>query len=558
MDLQVYMMKLFPRTGRVLLLLAFPFLAQAQNVGIGTTAPNASAALDVVSNNKGALLPRLTTAQRAAIANPATGLMVFQTDGTPGYYYNAGTPAAPSWQQLNVVGGVGDNLGNHTATQALNLGTNALTGVGSSIGTAVGLGVRADGGLNIGQNTTGNSIYLGSSAGRVNAGASNLFIGFQSGFSNTTGSNNVLVGYNSGFSNTTGSNITALGYNSGSLSSGLTNATGLGANVGLTQSNTVILGNGANVGIGTTTPGYALQVGNATTTSAFGMLQGAFGQTSYLRHSRLLFNDANFGIGAGNMSTTPTDADMYFYAYDGVDRDFRFMHVANGLSDPSAGGWTTDLIIKQGGNVGIGTITPVSRFSFGSTATNANAAAGRLAIYEATTGTNFYGLGLVQNASNNYGMGLWGGSGGATPYNGTTGALPNLYLDQNTSNVGIGTISPATRLDVNGNLRLAVRLCPVNQTTSYTLTADDVAFSIFKLQNAAFANPITLPAAAGQVEGQELTIISAATTASTISGTNTDNSAPVALVGSGASGIHAVKYVWAINSSGIGAWFRVQ
>ena len=39
------MKNFFPRTGRVLLLLALPFLAQAQNVGIGTTAP--TQALDV-------------------------------------------------------------------------------------------------------------------------------------------------------------------------------------------------------------------------------------------------------------------------------------------------------------------------------------------------------------------------------------------------------------------------------------------------------------------------------------------------------------------------------
>lgn len=49
-----------------------------QNVGIGTTTPNASAALDVSSNNKGILIPRLDSAQRVAISNPAEGLMVYQ------------------------------------------------------------------------------------------------------------------------------------------------------------------------------------------------------------------------------------------------------------------------------------------------------------------------------------------------------------------------------------------------------------------------------------------------------------------------------------------------
>ena len=53
-----------------------------------------------------------------------------------------------------------DNLGNHTATQALNLQTNALTGTGASLPAGVlGVGIRADGGLNLGQYTAGNSLY---------------------------------------------------------------------------------------------------------------------------------------------------------------------------------------------------------------------------------------------------------------------------------------------------------------------------------------------------------------------------------------------------------------
>lgn len=72
------------------------FYAAAQ-VGIGTTAPNSSSLLDVSSTNKGILVPRLTAAQKTAISSPATGLLIFQTDGTPGLYYNVGTPSSPSW-----------------------------------------------------------------------------------------------------------------------------------------------------------------------------------------------------------------------------------------------------------------------------------------------------------------------------------------------------------------------------------------------------------------------------------------------------------------------------
>ena len=51
----------------------------SQNVGIGTTTPSSSARLDITSTNSGFLPPRMTTAQRDAIANPAPGLMIFNT-----------------------------------------------------------------------------------------------------------------------------------------------------------------------------------------------------------------------------------------------------------------------------------------------------------------------------------------------------------------------------------------------------------------------------------------------------------------------------------------------
>lgn len=74
--------------------------AFAQNVGVNTTTPDASAMLDVVSTNSGVLVPRLTMAQRDAIASPATSLLIYQTNNTPGFYYNSGTPASPVWVMI--------------------------------------------------------------------------------------------------------------------------------------------------------------------------------------------------------------------------------------------------------------------------------------------------------------------------------------------------------------------------------------------------------------------------------------------------------------------------
>lgn len=59
-------------------------------VGIGTTTPDASAALDITSTAKGVLIPRMTKIQRDAITSAATGLMIYQTDATVGFYYYNG------------------------------------------------------------------------------------------------------------------------------------------------------------------------------------------------------------------------------------------------------------------------------------------------------------------------------------------------------------------------------------------------------------------------------------------------------------------------------------
>lgn len=63
---------------------------QAQ-VGIGTTSPDASAALEINSTDGGLLIPKMTQAERLLISSPAEGLLVYQTDNTTGFYYYDGT-----------------------------------------------------------------------------------------------------------------------------------------------------------------------------------------------------------------------------------------------------------------------------------------------------------------------------------------------------------------------------------------------------------------------------------------------------------------------------------
>jgi hypothetical protein len=62
----------------------------AQNVAINSTgaAPATSAMLDISSTTSGLLIPRMSSAQRSAIAAPATGLIVFDTSLGIFYYFD--------------------------------------------------------------------------------------------------------------------------------------------------------------------------------------------------------------------------------------------------------------------------------------------------------------------------------------------------------------------------------------------------------------------------------------------------------------------------------------
>ncbi len=58
------------------------------DVGIGTPTPHPSAKLHIEASDKGILIPRLTRAERDAIAAPATGLLIYNTNCREFQYYN--------------------------------------------------------------------------------------------------------------------------------------------------------------------------------------------------------------------------------------------------------------------------------------------------------------------------------------------------------------------------------------------------------------------------------------------------------------------------------------
>lgn len=77
--------------------LAFNPLSAQNNVGIGTTTPNPNSILELQSTTQGVLVPRMTTAQRLAIASPTEGLMVYDITVDCFFFYET---TSATWKNL--------------------------------------------------------------------------------------------------------------------------------------------------------------------------------------------------------------------------------------------------------------------------------------------------------------------------------------------------------------------------------------------------------------------------------------------------------------------------
>ena len=153
----------------------------------------------------------------------------------------------------------------------------------------------ANGALVLFSNTSGNqNTAAGNTALYSNTtGNSNTANGFQSLYTNTTGFYNTGFGYKSLYTNTTGTYNTALGYGADVATANLSNATAIGYNTVVSASNSLILGNGANVGIGTSTPNNKLEV-NSGTGGASGL------RLTQLPAGAVLFMSSNADVAQNN------------------------------------------------------------------------------------------------------------------------------------------------------------------------------------------------------------------------------------------------------------------
>ncbi len=384
-----------------------------ENVGIGTTSPNANFQLDVVGGD--------------ALINGAT------------------------------VGRGGGNIASNTA-----LGANALANNAGSSNTAVGTSALTTNNSGTGNTALGNGALNSNSSGNNNtgvglsslglnnAGADNAALGYQSLLNNngnfnsalgaaalrgnTSGIRNVGVGIQAGDINTIGDFNTFLGANSNPSVAGLSNATAIGANTIVGASNSLVLGNNANVGIGTSTPTNKLEViGDAAKFDSVIIVNGA--QAGYVLTSSDATGAASWQPGA----SAPTLQS----AYDGGQT----INMGSGNIDFISGAANSILYINEPNeNVGIGTITPNANYQLdvvggdaringltiglGNNGVASNTALGSNALSSNTTGANNVGIGINALSSN---------LGGNRNIAIGEGALTN-----NTSgneNVGIGAVS---------------------------------------------------------------------------------------------------------------------
>jgi trimeric autotransporter adhesin len=307
-------LKLFIMRQNILLFVTLCFFTIplfAQSVAINTdgSAASASSILDIKSISKGLLIPRMTTAQRTAIAGPAKGLMVFDISTNTFWFHNgsAWTQLSTGGNSWNLTGNAGTNPSSNfigtTDVQPLRFRVNNLwageihptsgnvfLGLGAGQSNTIGQSNTAVGEHALNANTEGkfNSAYGYYALAANTIGSDNTANGYRTLYSNTTGSNNTANGHSALYSNTTGGNNTANGRSA--LYSNTTGNNNTGNGPVTLYSNTTGSSNTANgyyalasntIGNNNTAMGVDALNGNSTASQNTGIGNGALFTQSF-------------------------------------------------------------------------------------------------------------------------------------------------------------------------------------------------------------------------------------------------------------------------------------
>jgi hypothetical protein len=177
----------------------FYIKASTDNVGLGTSSPNASTILDMVSTTKGFGLPSMTTTQQNAIASPRAGLAIYNNSLGYPTYYDGG-----SWNAFFSGWGLSGNTGTNASinfigtTDNVDLVFKRNNSASGRIGsTNTSFGYNALSSITSG----GNNTCFGVDAGKkLTVPYSNTMIGFSSGSEVISGFLNIYIGYYAGSS----------------------------------------------------------------------------------------------------------------------------------------------------------------------------------------------------------------------------------------------------------------------------------------------------------------------------------------------------------------------
>ena len=395
----------------ITLLLATLFtLGLSAQVSVSSTGtnPDASAMLDVQSTDKGMLVPRMTTAQRTAISNPATGLLVFDTD-TGSFMFYSGT----AWLLVG-----NDNLGNHTATQNVLLNGNYLSGDGGDEGVFV----DSSGKVGIGINAPEEKLHISGSA-RLRNGSIVLTNGFSEG--NLSLRKATISGSLPATQQAADQNMQ------------------FKVNDGGTNLNTVMTLQGdGNIGIGTTSPSSRLDVAGGNIS-----LNGGYISNDGDNEGIAIGDNGRVGVGA-----LPPLATMFAVSADnnwgtaaiiessGADNVLGVIGPSNiigSLFYVNNSNGDKLFHVESDGNVGIGTANPDRPLTVRGN--------GQLAIFKDDSGNGIEIDGWTNGAN------LDPIVSGSNFYFGRDVALGNFIIQS--GNVGIGTTSPTqAKVVINGNV----------------------------------------------------------------------------------------------------------
>ncbi|MBL4753118.1 MAG: tail fiber domain-containing protein, partial [Flavobacteriales bacterium] len=332
--------------------------ARAQ-VGIGTTTPDASAILDLTSTTKGMLISRVTMVQRNAIVSPAAGLMIYQIDNTPGYYYNSGTPGAPTWLRLinnattdNDWTLDGDTL--YSAPDSAVVIRDKKVGIGTtSPGTALEVFSTAEGIIRT-QPSTGandNAIVFGAASSTVNRAA---IVSTGNGVDgDDDGDLRFFTNQSLGdtYQGRTGAQMVIR--SSGNVGIGTITPNGrFNVSAGGNAAALVVNATTGRVGVGLTAPGAALEV--FSTAEGIIRTQPSAGAND----NAIVFGAASSTLNRAAIVTTGGGAN------GDLNGDLRFF-TNQALGDTYEGRTGAQMVIRSSGNVGIGTTTPNDKLQIG-------------------------------------------------------------------------------------------------------------------------------------------------------------------------------------------------